>query len=156
MKHWSLPRTNNNAYRASLTVCAWRGLRACVRACVRACLRVCVCVSVCVGAFKSECASKPVHHSYQNKCCTDCLQILICHILQLPYRYHITRVACPAIPANLICNKFGQRRVVVVGSVLMNMGFVLSTFAKELWMLYFTYGILIGRYGVKLQMTNVV
>ncbi|KAI0227881.1 Monocarboxylate transporter 9, partial [Lamellibrachia satsuma] len=49
-----------------------------------------------------------------------------------------------AIPANLVCNKFGQRRVVVVGSVLMNMGFVLSTFAKELWMLYFTYGILIG------------
>ena len=55
------------------------------------------------------------------------------------------RVVCPAIPANLICTKFGQRRVVVVGGVLMNMGFVLSTFAKKLWMLYLTYGILIGR-----------
>ncbi|KAI0224506.1 Monocarboxylate transporter 5 [Lamellibrachia satsuma] len=49
-----------------------------------------------------------------------------------------------AIPANLVCNKFGQRRVVVVGGVLMNMGFVLSTFAKKLCMLYLTYGILIG------------
>ncbi|KAI0220545.1 Monocarboxylate transporter 7, partial [Lamellibrachia satsuma] len=49
-----------------------------------------------------------------------------------------------AMPANLICNKFGHRRVVVVGGVLVNMGFVLSTMAKELWMLYFTYGIIIG------------
>jgi len=49
------------------------------------------------------------------------------------------------MPVNLICNKFGHRRVTVVGGLLMNTGFVLSTFAKELWVLYFTYGILIGR-----------
>ncbi|KAK2191869.1 hypothetical protein NP493_44g13033 [Ridgeia piscesae] len=49
-----------------------------------------------------------------------------------------------AMPVNLICNKFGHRRVTVVGGLLMNTGFVLSTFAKELWVLYFTYGILIG------------
>ena len=108
----------------------------CARACVRMCVPMCVRVRVREREPLVRRLSEPMLHR---------LSLHINLTGYLPHRYHVMRVVCPAMPANLMCNKFGHRRVVVVGGVLMNMGFVLSTFAKELWMLYFTYGILIGR-----------
>ena len=61
--------------------------------------------------------------------------------------YNIIYVSIAATPANMLAAKIGTRWVVVTGSLLMNLGFVLSIFADQIEILYVTFGGIVGTFG---------
>ena len=61
------------------------------------------------------------------------------------YMYPYVLIAAPI--ANILCNKYGYRKVTMFGGLLLFVGFGLSAFAPNLEFLYFSYSILAGEYN---------
>ena len=51
--------------------------------------------------------------------------------------------------ANMLAMKYTSRRIVMIGGVLMFLGFILSRFPTQLIYIYFTYGVLIGEFHLQ-------
>ena len=49
-----------------------------------------------------------------------------------------------ATPSNVLATKIGTRCVVVIGSLLMTLGFILSSFADCIAFLYISFGCIVG------------
>ena len=50
--------------------------------------------------------------------------------------------------ASALTNRYGCRKVTVVGAVIASLGFMLSLFAPNIYYLYFSFGILSGKYVI--------
>ena len=57
-------------------------------------------------------------------------------------------VSIVATPANMLAAKIGTRWVVVTGSLLMSLGFMLGIFADRIEILSVTFGGIVGTFGM--------
>jgi MFS family permease len=48
------------------------------------------------------------------------------------------------VVSGFVSDRFGTRRVVLVGAVLLGLGLVLSSYVQQVWQLYITFGLLVG------------
>ena len=70
--------------------------------------------------------------------------LLLCNWIQILHFYTHVLLAGPLSSA--LSHRFGIRLTVMTGGVLASLGFVVSSFATSVTFLYFTYGIIGGRF----------
>jgi len=59
---------------------------------------------------------------------------------------HTTPIASVAAPLfSTLCDKFGCRKVALVGSFVLSLGVFISAFASSIFFLYFSFGLLAGK-----------
>lgn len=64
----------------------------------------------------------------------------------MPIPYVVSSACCAGVVSSSIIQRYSCRVSMILGSLIMTTGYVMSAFATSLQMIFVTYGIVVGRY----------